>query len=349
MKVRLIATIAALAGLTALAPVKAQDQGSVVMTTYGGGTGQTWRNVFAKSFSDTVGIPATVTDTLSPEGQIRAQGSNQQYNTAVMLIADAINLHKDGLLETFDPAELPNVKDSTTQKLLQTDDGKYFGAAIYFTYYGIVVNTDYAESADFESWHALADSKWKGQLAVTRPAIAAGYDITAFSYAAGGNESDIDGGVKLFTDFVNNTALTYTSPAHLNQLVSRGEVTAAPFYHSGVWRLLESGADNLELVLPKEGALMLPYVAVVPKDVKNRDTLVKWLNHIALPEVQLKSVDVSGYLPLSPDATLSADQEAKFGMSLSKMLDRLFVPDWAVIAQNRDERVNMVEKILAGQ
>jgi putative spermidine/putrescine transport system substrate-binding protein len=325
----------------------ARAEGKVVMTTYGGGTGKTWRDVFAASFTKDTGIPATVTDTLSPEGQIRAQAGNQQYNTAVMLISDAMNLQKDGLLETFDASELPQVKETPTQKLLRTPDGKYFAVAVYFTYYGIVVNTDLAKPSDFDSWKALSDPKWKGKLAVTRPAIAAGYDITAFSYATGGNESKIDGGVDLFRKFVSNTALTYTSPAHLNQLVSRGEVTAAPFYHSGVWRLLEGGATNLKLVLPKEGALMLPYVSIVPKGAKDRAALVKWLNYIAKADVQLGAVDASGYLPLAPDAVLSPEQEKKFGMPLSELVSKLFIPDWATVAKHRDERVNMVEKILA--
>ncbi len=349
MKLRAAAYIAATCLAAAVGSGPALAQGKVVMTTYGGGTGQTWRDVFAKPFEKETGIAASVTDTLSPEGQVRAQVGNQQYNSAVMLIADAINLYKDGLLETFDPKELPEVKATPAQKLLLTPDGKYFAVAVYFTYYGIVVNTDLAKASDFDSWMALGDPKWKGKLAVTRPAIAAGYDITAMAYAAGGNESKIEGGVDLFKRFVANTALTYTSPAHLNQLVSRGEITAAPFYHSGVWRLLRNGATNLQLVLPKEGALMLPYVSVVPKGVKDRDTLKTWLNYVARPEVQLKAVDASGYLPMSPDATFSADDEKRVGMSLEQLRQKLFVPDWATVAKHRDERVNMVEKILSGQ
>lgn len=339
--------LAALAAAALSGASRAEAQEKVVMTTYGGGTGKTWREVFAASFTKETGVAATVTDTLSPEGQIRAQVGNLQYNSAVMLIADAINLQKDGLLEAFDPSELPEVKDSTSQRLLRTSDGKYFGVAVYFTCYGIVVNTDLAKETDFQSWQALGDPKWKGKLAVTRPAIAAGYDITAFSYATGGNEEKIDAGVDLFRKFVSNTALTYTSPAHLNQLVSRGEITAAPFYHAGVWRLREAGATNLSLVLPKEGALMLSYVAVAPKGAKDRAAIVKWFNHIGKAKTQLPALEASGYLPLSPDAVLSPAQEKLLGMPLSAMIGKLFIPNWATVAKHRDERVNMVEKILA--
>jgi putative spermidine/putrescine transport system substrate-binding protein len=342
-------SLAATTLLVAMSAPAAHAQEKIVMTTYGGGTGQTWRDIFAQPFTKETGIGATVTDALSPEGQIRAQVGNQQYNTAVMLIPDAMNLHKDGLLETFDPAELYQVKATATQRLLLDKDGKYFAVAVYFTYYGIAVNTDLAKAKDFESWMVLADKKWKGRIAVTRPAIAAGYDITAMSFATGGNESNIDGGVDLFKKFVANTAMTYTSPAHLNQLISRGEVTAAPFYHSGVWRLQRDGASNLEFVLPKEGALMLPYVAVVPKGAKDRQAMVKWLNYIAQPGPQLNAVDASGYMPMSPDAKFSAEQEKKLGMTLSGLLGKLFLPDWAQVAKHRDERVNMVEKIMSAQ
>jgi len=133
----------------------------------------------------------------------------------------------------------------------------------------------------------------------------------------------------------------------MNQLLQRGEVTAAPYYSTRVWQMKRDGLTNVEMVIPKEGALMLPYIVVVPKNAKGRDSYMKWLNYVAQPEGQVRIADIAGYLPLNSEAKISKDAEKMLGQSLTALRDKLYQPDWNYIAEHRRARMELVERAMA--
>ncbi|TCT02242.1 ABC transporter substrate-binding protein [Aquabacter spiritensis] len=341
----LAATIAALGFAQGFAaPAGAQQ---VSMAAWGGGVGATWRESFAKQFQAETGIPVTVTDVPSPEAQIRAQKGAPQYNAAIVTFFEAANLYRDGLIESFSDKDLPIIADVPAKSRLTGPDGRLLGMPVYFMYYGIAVNTALAKPSDFASWKDLAAAKWKGQLAVTRPIYASTYDLTVLAYASGGNEKDVTGGIELFDKIAGNAMTVYSSMAQMNQLISRGEVAAGPYYSTRIWSMKREGLKDVDFVLPKEGALMLPYVLVVPKGAPDLETAKKWLNYAGTTAPQLRATAMSGYFPLNDTAKLPAAEEQMLGMPLAALKAKLIQPDWMVIAAAQRERANIVEQILA--
>jgi putative spermidine/putrescine transport system substrate-binding protein len=330
--------------LVAAHAVQAEE---IAMASWGGGVGDTWRQAFAKKFQEDTGIKVTVTDVPNPESQVRIQAKNPKYNAIIASYFEAAKLYKDGLLETFDPKELPEVANTPDIYKLKTKDGRLIGAPAYFTYYGIAINTDAVKPQEMNSWNDLGAKKWKGQIAITQPIYSSTYHLTILSYAKGGNENDISAAVPMFKQHASNAAVVYTSLAQLNQLLMRGEVVAAPYYLARVWGMKRDGVKNVDIVLPKEGALMLPYIVVVPKGSPDRAAVKKWLNYVASPEPQLRTAELSGYFPLNAKAVVPPEQEKVLGMSLANMKARLHQPDWFAIADKQKERVELVEKIIA--
>jgi putative spermidine/putrescine transport system substrate-binding protein len=326
------------------APAAAQK---IVMATWGGGVSDTWRESFAKQYQQATGTPVTIVEVPNPEAQVRAQASAPQYNAIIATFFEAANLYKDGLIETFDPKDFPEMANIAEKYRLTAPDGRLLGMPVYFMYYGIALNTDLAKPSEMTSWQDLAKPKWKGQIALNRPIYASTYDLVVMSYATGGNETNIEPGAKLFEKIADNAMTTFSSMAQMNQLLTRGEVAGGAYYSTRIWQMKREGVKNVEFVIPKEGSLMLPYVVVVPKGSFDRDTAKKWLNYVGQAEGQLRATQMSGYMPLNENAKLPPETEKVIGMPLAELKSKLIQPDWAIIAAKQQERVNLVEQIVA--
>jgi hypothetical protein len=66
---------------------------------------------------------------------VRTQAGAPQYNAFVGTFADTVNLQRDGLLETFDPADFPSGANTLPGYRLTTQDGRLLGVPVYFQYY----------------------------------------------------------------------------------------------------------------------------------------------------------------------------------------------------------------------
>jgi putative spermidine/putrescine transport system substrate-binding protein len=346
---RLRALSFAMGGLLALGimetPAMAQK---VSMATWGGGVGETWRNSFGKLFQDATGTPVTITEVPNPEAQVRAQKGAPQYNAVIATYFEAANMNKDGLIETFDVSDFPEIRNIAEKYRLLDGKGRLLGMPVYFMYYGIALNTDNAKAAELSSWSDLARPKWKGQLALNRPIYASTYDLTVLAYASGGDEKNIEPGMKLYERIAQNGMTAFSSMAQMNQLLTRGEIAGGAYYSTRVWQMKREGLTNVDFVVPKEGALMLPYLVVVPKNAPDMATAKKWLDFVGKADPQLKATEISGYMPLNETAVLPPPIEKIVGMPLAVLKPKLIQPDWSFIAEKQKERVAFIEKTIAG-
>lgn len=339
----LVGAVAAVAMLSSA--VRAQD---ITMATFGGGVEKVWEAAFAQPFAGSAGVAVKIVPVPSPEAQLRNPASRAQYNVALVTYPQAANLLKDGLIETFTSAELPATAATDQKYLMKAPDGRLAGASPYFMFYGIAINTGQARKSDFASWSGLADPKWRGKLALTRPIYLSSYDMPIMAIAQGGSEKDIGPGVELLKKIAPNALTQYSSIAHMNGLLTRGEIAAGPYYSGRVWQLRQEGAKDVDIVIPKEGALMIPYIVVVPKGAKHLPAVKKWLDFISTAQPQVRALELGGYFPLNQDARMPAELEKDMGFTLKELLPRLHQPDWAVISAADKERTNLAEQILAG-
>lgn len=348
MKLKLAGTIAAAATIGLLS--NAVAAATLSMATWGGGVDRAWDEAFLKPFAKSANIDTSVSAVLSPATQIQVEKGKPSFNTAIVTMFQAIELDRAGLLETFDMADFPNLAKVPKNTLLKSADSKLIGIPVYYMYYGIAVNTKLAKASDFASWKNLTDPKWKGKLSITRPAYSVYYDLPIMAYANGGDERNIAPGLEIMKGLASNALTTYASMSQLNQLLQRGEVVAAPYYSARVWQLNREGTDYIDMVIPKEGGLMLPFVVVVPKGASNPKAVRKFLEYVTEPEGQSKMMDISGYVPLNPDAKLSPESEKLIKGSTAALLERLRVVNWNDVAskENVDKRLPLVEQIMAG-
>ena len=337
-----------LAAAACLGTAMAQNAPGVVMAAYGGGNGETWRESVGKPFTQATSIPVTISDLPNTEAAIRASAGNPQYNVAWVGYFQALSLYKDGLIETFDAARFPELRNVPDKYQLKTPDGKLIGIPIQFQYYGIAFNTSLVKASDFQSWTALADPKWKGKLAQAQAFVAASYDLPMFAKIAGGSVSNVEPGLPEFKKFTQNALTVMTSFAQGNTLLSRGEIVAAPFYSGRVRALKKEGAP-VDITIPREGGVMLPYMLVVPKGAKNTDAFMSFLKFALEPASQLRMFDYSGYIPMNTLSKLSTQQVVELGSTLPELMSHLYQIDYWAQQRTMKSNTDIVEKIQAAR
>ena len=333
--------------VVALAMGMGAARADIIHATWGGGGAAVLRDHFQAQFSQRTGIAARMAEVPNTAGLVRSPTASQ-YNVVEVTYFEAIGLAKSRLLETFEDSEIPAIAQLPRELVVRNAQGKIVGLSTHFAYYGIAYNTTLAKASDFQSWNDLADPRWRGRLAVTRPVYATSYDLTIMAHANGGSASDVRPGLAPLRAMFANALTTYTSLAHMNTLLARAEVTAVPFYSTRVWNLRREGQTTIDMVIPREGALMLPYVVVVPKGSADRAQTIAYLNALLDAETRTRLSAQNGSIPSNNQATLSPEVETTLGMSRADLMKRMYIPDWNAVVGQYEERLDQVEQIAAG-
>jgi putative spermidine/putrescine transport system substrate-binding protein len=346
-KNRAIAIASLSLGIAALAiagTARAEDK--LIIASYGGTTGELWKQTVAEPFQKQTGIPTEIFESPLPASSVASAGGSPQFHLAVIAGYQVPALVKAGKVETLDPARIPNLKNIPEKYWLKTPDGKLEGIPVYQSFYGIAYNKDMAKASDFNSWESLANPKWKGLISVSRAPFVAAYDLTLFTKLAGGDGSNIDPGVPLLKKILPNVTAAYSSMASLLSQLGRGEVVAAPFYSTQITQLKKSGVTNVDITIPKEGGLLLPYFLVIPKGAANVEASYRLLNEILTPAYQ-QQLATGAVWPVNPSAKLPPALEKEMGATLDEALARNFAADWWAVGSAQAERTRRVEDLLS--
>ena len=78
----------------------------------------------------------------------------------------AANLFRDGLLQTFDAKDFPDLAGLPYADLMRAPGGRLIGIPVQYRFYSIAFNTAQAKASDFPSWQSLGEPAWKGRIAV---------------------------------------------------------------------------------------------------------------------------------------------------------------------------------------
>lgn len=335
----------AILSATLLFPASVYAQEKVVMASWGGGGALTIKRAFGEPFTKATSLPVELMEVPDPSAAIAAAQGRPSFNVAIAASFQAAALARRGLIEELTVDDLPAIKSIPEKYWVKANSGKLVGMPVWFQFYGVAYNTDLAKATEFSSWTSLADKKFRKRISVTRPVFSAPYDLTLFAKINGGDEKNIQPGTELFKAIAGNTLSVYTSMASFQSQLSRGEMTAAPYYSSQVMMTKRAGVKNIDIVIPKEGGLALSYVYVIPKGAKDIDAAKRFINSVVEKDAQLRAAE-DGTLPLNPQAVLPEHLVKEIGYSLQEVMDRTYSPDWNVVASHLDERLTLVEKLM---
>ncbi|WP_371038649.1 PotD/PotF family extracellular solute-binding protein [Rhodosalinus sp. FB01] len=345
---RLLKTLTASAALAAVATISsAQTADDVVrIGVWGGSPGTMFRELLGAAFTEKTGIPVEVYEMPSAGAAIVAAEGETDFNVGVITGFEVAQLSQRGLLKEFTYDQLPSMRDFPEEVQPLTEDGeRLFGVPSYYIFYGIARNTDFTSEEDFASWQSLVDPKWKGRISVTRPVFMSVYDLTLYAYLNGGDETNIEPGIPFLRQVIENALTVYPSMGTFNSMIAQGEIIAGPYYSSVNFLKVKDDSTNFRVELPEEGGLLLPYAVVQPAGTPESPAAEAFLEFVASPEAQSLVAQYT-YMPMNPKATIPPEFEEFLGMSAEELLDKLYKPDWNVIADAQEERVRLVEQII---
>lgn len=325
--------------------VSAQEQDKVILGVWGGSSRATYEAAFAKQFTKETGYEVVINELPSPSAAIVAANGQPDFNVAVGTYFEVAQLGLKGLIADFAPDELSVFTEYPDELLPKSADGtRIMAVPLSYLFYGIAYNTELAKAEDFKSWQSLIDPKWKDQIAVTRPVYLSTYDVTLAAYLNDGNEENIEPGLPFLKAMLDNALSVYSSMGNFNSMIAQGEIVAGPYY-SSLKRLSRESGANFDIVLPDEGGLMLPYAMMQTKNSKGNKAVEAWMNYVGSRAGQERA-SAEMLFPLNPNATVSPELEGAFGLSSAELREKLFKPDWNVIAAKQEERARLIEQMI---
>lgn len=327
--------------LLTAAVVIAQDDDDIVITY---NTPEQWANWGAvlRAFTEATGIQAPSDPKNSGQtlAALEAEAAAPQADVAYYGIVFGIRAQDAGLVEPYQPEGFDDIPEA-----LRDEEGHWF--TIHQGAVAFLVNTD--ELGDLpvpECWSDLLDEQYAGMVGFLDPTQAAiGYSvITAANLALGGDFENFDPGVEYFQALVANGLSLPAQTA--TALVQQGEIPILIDADFNGYVLANRDDAPIEVVLPCEGSLAIPYVISLVKNGPHPENGRAFLDFVLSDEGQ--RLFAESYL--RPVRDVEIDPEISEAMLPAELYEeRVLTPDFRVMAEVRDAYLERWTSEVIGQ
>lgn len=213
-----------------------------------------------------------------------------------VLVSDymADRMIQEGLLQKINKENIPNLEQMSDSDLGQPYDVNNDYTVPYMNgTIGIIYNKDLV-SEDVDSWNIMFDEKYKNQIFVLdaqRDAI--GMALKKLGYSLNStNEKELEEAKDLLIS-QKDLVLKYGAD-EVKDLMISGEAAIAMIW-SGEGLTLADEYDNLEFVIPKEGANYWLDSWAIPSNAKNKEDAEKFINFVSEKDNAYKIAEEIGY------------------------------------------------------
>ncbi|MEQ8654825.1 MAG: ABC transporter substrate-binding protein [Kiloniellales bacterium] len=320
------AAILAIAG----AAGSAQADGELVISTFGGSFGDDTKTCHVEVFEKATGAEAIVTfgSSVDNAAKIRATAGDPEIDVAYMDISIAKQMKSEGLLETVDFASLSNY-DDVAKQAFDADNQfvNFMTAATVIAYNPNEIDTPPT------SWNDLFDPKYAEKIALGDITGTSGmHFLVAVNKMKGGDFESQDAGFEAIEGLMPNVVMLYTQADQLVQLFERGEIVMAPWYPDRIGSAADKGVP-VAVAYPKEGAVGIQPTVVVPKDAKNQELAMAFIDVLLSPEGQKCFAEKKYAGPVNTKVDLS--DKVKAIVPFGESYDNLWYPDTDAVSKLR--------------
>jgi putative spermidine/putrescine transport system substrate-binding protein len=277
-------------------PAKAQDK--LVISIWGG----SWRDLVAetaaKKFTAETGaevefITGGTIDRLnkaklakeSPENDINFTTSHVGWLYA-----------NDGLYEALDLTKLPNAANLIPEARISP---YHIGTWAYV--YTIGYRPDLVKGIKFESWEDLWKPEVKGKLAA--PDFDPSHLIVVSARLSGGDAAAWEKGQEKLKTLKPSFKAFYTNDANSQQLIASGETPVQVILSMNAHYMMSQGVP-IEVVIPKEGAVLGIDTVAIMKGTKKAGLAYKFINILLDPAIQAEAAKIKRASPVVINAKL---------------------------------------------
>lgn len=196
------------------------------------------------------------------------EADNPQADVAYMGISDAIVAESDGLTEPYQADGWEQIPDD-----LKHPDGEWF--CNHYGTVGWAVNTNEIEEVP-ETWEDLLDERFEDTLALYNPESAYNgfINFVNANLAMGGSLTNVDPGIDFFQELQDRGNIAAMPDQGVTTSFFQGEVPMLMAYDFNAYEakyLSDMDEDAVEVVVPDDSAMVIPYTLNVVNDAPRRE------------------------------------------------------------------------------
>jgi putative spermidine/putrescine transport system substrate-binding protein len=287
--------------LIALLPLPASAQEKLVVSIWGG----SWRDLVAqtaaKKFRQQTGaeVEFVTGGTIDRLNKAKLAKGNPESDITFTTSHVGWLYATDGLFETLDLAKVPNAKDLVEQAKISP-----FHIGTWAYVYTIGYRPDLMKGVKFESWADLWKPEMRGKLAA--PDFDPSHIIAVAAMLSGGDAATWEKGQAKLKELKPNFKAFYTNDANSQQLIANGETPVQVILSMNAHYMAGEGVP-IELVVPKEGAILGIDAAGIMKGSKKVDLAYKFIDAVLDPEVQAEIAKLKKGSPAVLNAKLAPE------------------------------------------
>lgn len=279
-----------------MVPVQAPAQDKLVVSVWGG----SWRDMVAeiigKKFTAQTGVPVEYITggTIDRLNKEKLAKGNPESDITFTTSHVGWLYATDGLYEQLDLGKVPNAKNLVNQAKISP---YHIGTWAYV--YTIGYLPDRLKGVAFESWGDLWKPEVKGKLAA--PDFDPSHIITIAAILSGGNAATWEKGQAKLKELKPSFKAFYTNDANSQQLIANGETPVQVILSMNAHFMAGEGVP-IQLVIPKEGAILGIDTIAIMKGSKKAELAYKFINLALDPQVQAEVAKFKKGSPVVLDA-----------------------------------------------
>jgi len=296
---RLSMALGALALLLTSIPATAQDK--LVVSIWGGSWRDMAANIIGKKFTAETGVPVEYITggTIDRLNKEKLAKGNPESDITFTTSHVGWLYANDGLYEQLDLAKVPNARHLVEQAKISP---YHIGTWAYV--YTIGYRPDLLKGVGFESWADLWKPEIKGKLAA--PDFDPSHLIAVAAMLSGGDAATWEKGQTKLKALKPSFKAYYTNDANSQQLIANGETPVQVILSMNAHYMAGEGVP-IQLVIPKEGAVLGIDTVAIMKGSKKADLAYKFINIALDPQVQAEVAKFKKGSPVVLDAKVDAD------------------------------------------
>ena len=296
---RLCIVLVAFASLMPALPAIAQDK--LVVSIWGGSWRDLVANTVAKKFTAETGVPVDFITggTIDRLNKAKLAKGNPESDLNFTTSHVGWLYANDDLYEKLDLAKIPNARILVEQAKISP---YHIGTWAYV--YTIGYRPDLLKGVTFDSWADLWKGEVKGKLAA--PDFDPSHIIVVAALLAGGDAASWEKGQEKLKQLKPSFKAFYTNDANSQQLIANGETPVQIILSMNAHYMIGEGVP-IQLVIPKEGAVLGIDTVAIMKGSKNIELAYKFINVMLDPAIQAEVAKLKKGSPVVADAKLDPD------------------------------------------
>ncbi|WP_381791781.1 extracellular solute-binding protein [Streptomyces niveus] len=281
----------------------AGDKNTLVVSTFPFGSEELQKAVI-EPFEKKTGYKVELDTGSNADRLTRLELANGDSGVDVMLISDyyaALGQSK----KLFQPVKAKDVPNLGKLRDFAADD-TYQGPAYTYQLNGTLYRTDKLDAEAAAEWSVFGDKKYSKKTAIPDISVTSGQlTISGIGSVYGSGPFDIDKAYDTLGSWAPGTLQFYTSSTEVTNLLSQGEIVAAPAISAFATSLIKSG-EPVSWVAPSKGKYMATNRMMIPKDAEHLEAANAFIDYYLSAEAQTRAAEVIGDMPVNPDAEVPA-------------------------------------------